>query len=165
MSADDMFSSTLPDLKGLMKKLDAMNEKQNSAMIKGINKGADVILAEQKRLISAKSKRLENALKKSRVIISKNKVSVASGYQADAFSGENSIGVMGMTYEFGRPGKSRGRDKETMKQTRHGEEVDVKKGLIVPVPHVRRGFDNKVEEAADACIETVEEVLDGEWDK
>ena len=37
MSADDMFSSTLPDLKGLMKKLDAMNEKQNSAMIKGTN--------------------------------------------------------------------------------------------------------------------------------
>lgn len=168
MSADETFSSKLPEFKALIQKLNAMDEKQNAAMRKGLSKGADIILAEQQRLISDKSKRLKNAIRKSKLTVTKkHNVSYSTGYFDDAFTedadGFNS-GIIGLMFEYGRPGKSSSKRKNpTMKQKRNDKEVDVKKGLIAPVPHIRRGFDNKLEAAAEACIETVNNALSEEW--
>ena len=181
MSASEMYSSELPDLKGLMSKLDAMNEESNKAIRKGINRGGDIILAEQKRLISGKSGRLEKAFKKSKLIVGKKgDVGISTGYQEDSFNTQashgkkywqkESVGVIGLTFEFGRPGESPQRSGKTMKQTRKRKknkkseavptEVEINKGLIVPVPHIRRGFDNKVEEAVNATAEELESAID-----
>ena len=46
-----------------------------------------------------------------------------------------------------------------MKQVRHGKEVEVLKGTIQPQPHIRRGFDNKVNEAVKGVIESVDSEL------
>ena len=46
-----------------------------------------------------------------------------------------------------------------MNQTRNGKNVKVKKGLIVPTPHIRRGYDIKIGEAAEACAEIFEEEI------
>lgn len=193
MSAEEIFHSELPDIKAMINKLDAFDEKANKAIRDGINKGGDVILAEQKRLISTKKvgKRLAKALKKSRVYMNKNGVlGVKIGYQEDSFnvgSGnkywqKESDGIIGLTYEFGRPGQSSQRSGKTMKQKRRRREkiparskrknakgwkysdaklteVDISKGAIVPVPHVRRGFDNKAEQAAEVVVREIEKAL------
>ena len=182
MSAEEMFHSELPDIRSMINKLNAFDEKANKAIRDGINKGGDIILAEQKRLISTQKvgKRLSKALKKSRLTVSKKHfVSVNTGYQEDSFNvgagdkywQKESDGIIGLTYEFGRPGQSPQRSGETMKQKRKNAkgwkyseaeptEVTIKKGAIAPVPHVRRGFDNKVEEAVNAVAQELETALD-----
>lgn len=194
MSAEEMFNSELPDIRSMINKLNAFDEKANKAIRDGINKGGDIILAEQKRLISTQKvgKRLSKALKKSRLTVSKKHfVSVSTGYQEDSFNvgagdkywQKESDGIIGLTYEFGRPGQSPQRSGETMKQKRKRRkkvpsssnrknakgwkyseaeptEVTIKKGAIAPVPHVRRGFDNKVEEAVNAVAQELETALD-----
>lgn len=178
MSAEEMFHSELPDIRSMINKLNAFDEKANKAIRDGINKGGDIILAEQKRLISTQKvgKRLSKALKKSRLTVSKKHfVSVSTGYQEDSFNvgagdkywQKESDGIIGLTYEFGRPGQSPQRSGKTMKQKRKRRkseaeptEVTIKKGAIAPVPHVRRGFDNKVEEAVNAVAQELETALD-----
>ncbi len=190
MSAEEMFHSELPDIRAMINKLNAFDEKANKAIRDGINKGGDIILAEQKRLISTQKvgKRLSKALKKSRLTVSKKHfVSVSTGYQEDSFNvgagdkywQKESDGIIGLTYEFGRPGQSPQRSGGTMKQTRKRRkkipvsskrknakgwkyseaeptEVTIKKGAIAPVPHIRRGFDNVVEKAAEAVANKIE---------
>lgn len=194
MSSEEMFHSELPDIRAMINKLNAFDEKANKAIRDGINKGGDIILAEQKRLISTQKvgKRLSKALKKSRLTVSKKHfVSVSTGYQEDSFNvgagdkywQKESDGIIGLTYEFGRPGQSPQRSGETMKQTRKRRkkipvssnrknakgwkyseaeptEVTIKKGAIAPVPHIRRGFDNKIEEAVNAVAQELEKALD-----
>ena len=200
MSAEEVFHSELPDIRSMIKKLDAFDERANKVIRDGINRGGDIILAEQRRLIGSQKvgKRLSKAIKKSRLTVSKknkNFVSVSMGYQEDSFnvgSGDKywqkeSDGIIGLTYEFGRPGQSPQRSGETMKQKRKRRkkvpvsskrknakglkyseaeptEVTIKKGAIAPVPHVRRGFDNKVEEAADAAVNIVVQALEKVWE-
>ena len=71
-----------------------------------------------------------------------------------------------MTYEFGRPGNGVfepfgiDRSSPTMIQVRNGEEVEVNKGTIQAEPHIRRGFDNVVEQAAQAVIDSISAELD-----
>ena len=83
-------------------------------------------------------------------------------------------GVIGLTYEFGRPGKSTAhhRNSPTMKQIRRRipnkdakrseqkkavpTEVDIRKGTIQPHSHIRRGFDGKKKESARIVISVVE---------
>ena len=194
MSAEEVFHSDLPDLKKLISQLDAMDEKANQAIRSGVNKAGDIILAEQKRLISSHDvgKRLSKALKKGQLYFNKKGTAViTTGYQSDSFnvgSGDKywqkeSDGIIGLTYEFGRPGQSPQRSGKTMKQKRKRRkkvsvsskrknakgwkyseadltEVTIKKGAIAPVPHVRRGFDNKVEEAVNAVAEILEEAIE-----
>ena len=118
------------------------------------------------------------------------------GYQSDSFkvgSGDKywqkeSAGIIGMTYEFGRPGESRQRSGETMKQKRKRRkkipvrsnrknakgwkyseavptEVEISKGMIAPVPHIRRGFDNKKEEAAELLFRELENAIERAWNE
>lgn len=88
------------------------------------------------------------------------------------FADKERPGIIGMMYEFGRPGKSRMRSGSQMKQIRlripnKGEkrkywlkavpkEVEIEKGKISPRPHIRRGFDNKIREVTEKTIEALE---------
>lgn len=167
-SGESVFTSTLPDLKGLLKKLDATKDSSNEAIRRGVNAGADIVMEEQKRLIRGKSRRLADAISKSGIVVEKKgAVSVSTGYQEDCFNvgqgkeywKRESVGIIGLVHEFGRPGESPGRTDPVMKQTRNGKKVKVKKGLIVPTPHIRRGHDIKIGEAAEACAEIFEEEI------
>ena len=159
--ADELFSTELPDIQALIKTLDVFNENVNKAVREGINKGADIILAEQKRLAPEK---LSEYISKGKLYVTKKGVvGITTGYQANAFkpdeNGKNH-GVIGMVYEFGRPGKSPQRSKDTMSQKRHGKIYTVKKGTIQAQPHIRRGFDNKVEEAVQTVIDYINAEID-----
>jgi hypothetical protein len=126
-----------------------------------MHEGADIILAEQRRLADAAGVPfLSEHIREGEVYTTrKGTLGITSGYMSEAFEtdaeGKNA-GVIGLTYEFGRPGQSRTRSKDTMKQTRNGKTVEVSKGKISPRPHIRRGFDNKIREATEKTIEALE---------
>lgn len=118
---------------------------------------------------------------------------VRCGYLEDAFETDAhgfNPGIIGTMYEFGRPGKSDAtrRQSKTVRQKRKRRkkipvsskrknakgwkyseaeptEVEINKGLIVPVPHIRRGFDNVVEKAAEAVANKVEQALEKAWNE
>lgn len=154
-----MFTSELPDLQGLIKQLNLLEPNVNAAVRQAMKSGAEIIMKEQKRLISGKSPELAEAISSSGVYSNrKNELAVTTGYQSDAFQehdGKN-LGIIGLTYEFGRPGQSSQRSGNKMTQVRNGVQVEVKKGKIEPIPHIRRGFDNKIEEAANLTSEALE---------
>lgn len=159
--ADELFSTELPDIQALIKTLDVFNENVNKAVREGINKGADIILAEQKRLAP---KKLSEYISKGKLYVTKKGViGITTGYQSNAFKPDengSNHGLAGMVYEFGRPGTSPQRSKDTMSQKRHGKIYTVKKGTIQAQPHIRRGFDNKVEEAVQTVINYINSEID-----
>lgn len=166
--AEELLSIEIPNINAVIQKLNLLDENVNRAVRKSMKSGADVIQKEQMRLIEDTSKRLAKAISKSKIYVNrKNDICISTGYQASTFrqSKDGNIGVIGMTFEFGRPGKSAGHSCKTMKQKRKRKsagggmelkEVEVNKGTIQPVPHIRRGFDNKVKQAAETVISEVQ---------
>ena len=157
-----MFTSELPDLQTLIQRLNLLDENVNAAVRQALKSGAEIIMKEQKSLIDGEGTKheLAEAISCSGVYSnSENELAVTTGYQSSAFEesddGKN-LGIIGMTYEFGRPGQSDRRGWNTMWQTRNGKNVEVYKGKIEPIPHIRRGFDNKIEEAANLTSEALE---------
>lgn len=69
--SDVTFSTELPDFNELIRKLDMFDENVNKAVRSALNEGADMIVAEQKRLISGKSERLAENISKSRIYTTK----------------------------------------------------------------------------------------------
>lgn len=178
MSAEEMFSSNIPDVQKLIKELDMMNDDINRIVRDAVNKGADIILAEQRRLAPYK---LSEYIAKGAIYTNrKGVVGITVGYQPDVFKPDEKgrrYGLIGMTYEFGRPGTSDRRSSPKMKQTRKRipnkktakrknwkeavpTEVEISKGTIQPVPHIRRGFDNVKEQAAQAAWDSITSELE-----
>lgn len=206
--SEEVFSSDMPDLQSLIKKLDMFDEETNKAVRTAMRKGADVIMNEQKRLISGKGKWIADAISKSSIYANKkSEISISIGYHSDAFNYEatkyqkyrahtvrkgvvhdgdywkkaskENPGVIGLMFEFGRPGTSTAhhRNKPTMKQVRKRipnkktarrlywddavpTEVEISKGTIQAVPHIRRGFDIKKEEAVNIVLDAVNREID-----
>lgn len=178
----DTFSTDLPDLQSLINQLDMFNEDVNRTVRESVHKGADIIMNEQKRLISGKSQKLADAISKSRVYTTKKSgIGISTGYMPDAFETDSdgfNPGIVGMVFEFGRPGQSTAQRKnEKMKQIRKRipnketarrkdweeavpTEVEIRKGKIQPQSHIRRGFDNKVEEAVKVVFDSVSSCID-----
>ncbi len=224
------FSMEMPDIQGLIKQLDLMNEYANQEVRDGLHEAAEMICREQKRLapysflkdaITVGKIKLRNPYTQivqtdSSNIMLHNKatkktyagvLSITTGYHENAFNYEQTKnhdrrtytvsrkgivhdgdywkqaskekpGIIGMTYEFGRPGKSSAhhRNSDTMKQIRKRipnksekrkywkkavpTEVDWKKGRIQPHPHIGRGFDNKVNEAVQILIKHINNAID-----
>lgn len=156
----DYIDMDIPDLDGFIRDLDLTKDEVARAIPKAMQQGAKKIVAEQQRLIRDTSKRCAAAIGYSGVFSDKRgKFGVSCGYLSDAFAKKDADGsnpgVIGVMYEHGRPGSSRYRTATKMKQTRHGKQVEVSKGAIAPVPHIRYGFDLKIGEAADTVINTV----------
>lgn len=183
MPTEDFISCDFPDLDAFIKELDLMDERVNAALRRGLNAGADIIRDEQRRIILNKppapvkdgktSRRIsKGSLAKLAQAISKGSIyttrsgglGISTGYQNDAFRTDAdgfNAGVVGMTYEFGRPGESTNRRRsETMTQTRHGRRFKVRKGAIQPVSHIRAGFDAAVNRAANEVIAEYEREMD-----
>ena len=156
----DAFYCDLPDLQGFIRQLDLLDGNVNAAVRQGMNEGADIILAEQRRRADATGVPfLARHIGKGRIYSTKRGgLGITTGYQAEAFGADEdgkNVGVVGLTYEFGRPGQSRTRSSDKMKQQRGGKVVEVSKGKIAPRPHIRPAFDAKVKEASDRTIEAV----------
>ena len=156
----DTFHSDIPDLSKFMKSLDMLDENVSKAAVTGLKKGADIIVNAQKRRISAKSQRLADAISKGTIYTTKKgSVGISTGYHAGAFKKDKdgfSTGLVGMVFEFGRPGQKG----DTMKQKRNGETVTVKIGAVQPVPHIRAGFDEAGNSASQTVIDTVSAEID-----
>lgn len=152
----EVISSEIPDLNGFIKELNLFDKDLNNAVRKGIHNGGSIIEAEQKRLAPEKTK---DAISKGKIYITKKGIiGIKVGYQSSAFkvnSNGDNLGIIGVTYEFGRPGQSPQRSKPTMKQIRNGKEVIVNKGTIQPQPHIRRGYDNKINQACDTIFNSI----------
>lgn len=161
----DGFSMDFDGLGDFIEKLNLLDDNVNAAVRAGIHDGAALIEAEQKRLAPSKT---ASAIKTGSIYSTKKgKLKVDVGYLSDSFKkNENGdgLGLIGTIYEFGRPGSSPQRSSDTMIQKRGGTEYEVKKGTIQPVPHIRRGFDNKSGQAALITVnyvnDKIEEVFD-----
>ena len=156
----------LPDLDGFIKKLDMYDQQQNEALRTALHQVGDNMKQAQKRRISGVKvgDKLSEYITCGAVYTTeKGSLGIRSGYQAGAFKTDSdgfNPGVVGMTWEFGRPGQSPRRSGPTMTQTRNGKKVTVKKGAIQPVPHIRAGFDDTVEQNVQTLINAVNAVTD-----
>lgn len=177
--SDDFISADFPNLDSFIKQLDLMNENVNKTLRNALYEAGKMIEQEQKRCIlgaayqkkekkkggSTLGARLAPHISVGKIFpTKKGSLSISSGYQDDAFKTEAdgfNPGVVGMTWEFGRPGQSSSyRRNENMRQKRNGKTLKVKKGAIQPVPHIRRGFDNVKEQAAQTVIEAYNREID-----
>ena len=144
----------------LTQSLLAMGKEGRQAVIDGVSECTEMITQRQRELCPVDS--IKQYITKGRIAISpKGTVGMSTGYQDDAFdrsySKESPPGVIGLTFEFGRPGESDKGSSPTMKQVRNGKVVTVEKGSIDPVPHIRRGFDETAEHASDHLIQLFEQ--------
>lgn len=134
--AGEAFQTDFPDLKGFIKQLDMLDDNVNKSVRKNIKKGAGFIMSEQKRLIEGTAQFLADAIEMGDIYFTKNgTIGITTGYQYDAFNYEDTArkkyrthtvsrhgivhdgdywqyadkehaGVIGLMFEFGRPGKS-----------------------------------------------------------
>lgn len=179
MPTDDFISCDFPNLDAFIKQLDLTKENVNKALRAAMYESGKMIEQEQKRCILGAAyqkkekkkgggtlgERLAPHISVGKIFSTKKGVlGISSGYQDDAFAADSKgvkPGVLGMIWEFGRPGKSSSyRSNENMKQKRNGKRVTVKKGTIQPVPHIRRGFDNVKNRAAQTVIEAYNREID-----
>lgn len=156
--SDDFISCDFPDLDAFIKELDLMDERVNAALRTALHGVGTMIEQAQRRCISGEKvgRKLAPHIRKGEIFTAKNgSLGISSGYQADAFRTDAdgfNPGVVGMTYEFGRPGQSAYRRSETTTRTRNGKRYKVKKGAIQAVSHIRRGFDSVKNEAVNTAI-------------
>ncbi len=164
--SNEFFSMEMPDLDGFIKKLDMYDQQQNEALRTALHQVGDNMKQAQKRRISGVKvgDKLSEYITCGAVYTTeKGSLGIRSGYQKEAFKPDSdgfNPGVVGMTWEFGRPGQSPRRSGPTMTQTRNGKKVTVKKGTIQPVPHIRAGFDDTVEQNVQTLINAVNAVTD-----
>ena len=164
MPEEDFINCDFPDLDSFIRQLDLLKPNVKTAVSAAMSRGADMIKNEQKRLISGKSSKLAAAIDTSDVEVTKGgALKVTSGYQRGAFerNGRNFVpGVVGMVYEYGRPGQSHYRAKPTAVRRIKGKKFTYNKGAIQPVPHIRRGFDNVKNQAAQEVIDAYNREMD-----
>lgn len=134
------------DIQDMINALDVMDDAVNERAASSIREGAEIIVQEQRRLISGRSKKLPELIKAGKARVSKEgKYTVACGYDTEAIK----EGFEGLIMEFGRPGKSSGGvDKK-------GRRI----GKVTPTPHIFRAVDNKGDEATSHVVNSVSEVI------
>ena len=156
----------MPDLQGLIQRLNMFDQKQNEAARKALDDIGDNIANAQRRLIQGVKggDKLARNITRSRIYTTKKGVlGVKAGYQAGAFKTDSNgfnAGLVGVIREFGRPGQSARRSGKTMTQTRNGKKVTVSKGTIQSHPHIRPGFDQTLEANVQTLVNAVNEVVD-----
>lgn len=181
--SDVFFSMDIPDLQGLIKQLDMFDENQNKAVRKALHKIGKNIQQAQRRKISgiAGGDKLSKAINVGNVYTTKKgSLGITSGYQTEAFKMDSdgfNPGIVGMVREFGRPGQSPERKGDKMTQTRKRipnkktakrknwekaipTKVEISKGTIQPLSHIRAGFDETLEQNVQLMVDAVNEVID-----
>ncbi len=164
--SNEFFSMEMPDIQGFIKKLDMYDQQQNEALLTALHKVGDNMEQAQKRRIEGAKvgEKLSKHITCGKVYTTKKGVlGITSGYQAGAFKTDSdgfNPGIVGMTWEFGRPGQSQQRSGTTMMQTRNGKRVEVNKGAIQPVPHIRAGADDTFEQNWQTLVNAANSVTD-----
>lgn len=164
--SNEFFSMEMPDIQGFIKKLDMYDQQQNEALLTALHKVGDNMKQAQKRRIEGAKvgEKLSKHITCGKVYTTKKGVlGITSGYQAGAFKTDSdgfNPGIVGMTWEFGRPGQSPQRSGTTMTQTRNGKKVTVRKGAIQPVPHIRFGADDTLEQNVQTLVNAANSVTD-----
>lgn len=164
---DEIITSDFTGLQEMIDSLDLLNEKVNSAVRAGLEKGGDIIVEEQKRLAEEINSRLPECIGKSGVYTTSKGV---LGFRAGYTSNSNGYLPVGMTFEFGRPGNSsvQRRRKKRMwyfyRKRKDGKSTKVimtqEKGVIQPRPHIRRGFHNTADHASQVIIDEVKKSIE-----
>ncbi len=160
-NSDAFFSMEMPDLQGLIAQLDMFDQDVNGALRQVLHQiGDNIVRAQRKHIEGTRvGKRVSPHISRSRVYTTqKGLLGITAGYQPGAFKKDAegfNAGVVGMTYEFGRPGTSPQRSGKTMKQMRNGKQVEVNKGTIQPVPHIRLGYDETLEQNIQTLVNAV----------
>ncbi len=154
-----IISTEIPNIQAFIKTLNLFDSCVKEAVQNGLHEGAEIIATEQKRLISARpsktgsNTKLASLIKVGTIRTKKNgNVYCDVGYNSEAIKEAPESVVI----EFGRPASR----KNKMKQNRHGKDYEITIGNIDAYSHIRRGFDNKIAEAAQKMIDTVNQALD-----
>ena len=163
------FSETLSmddsDIGKLISSLDLMKEDVRGAVAEGLRAGAEIIAAEQRRLAGEISSKLPPAISVGKIeTTKKGRLRIASGYLHFNGSDSKDPAVIGSVFEYGRPGKSKAHSDPKrywsyVSKTGKRVEMEQLKGKIEPRPHIRRGFDNKKEEACRVLEDRVNSVI------
>ncbi len=168
----DFITADYPDIDSFIKELDMFDENVNKALRSSIHICGEKIAGAQKRKIRFKSKRLADAISVGSVYTTEDgALGITVGYQSSAFDVDydtdnpTRIGVVGLVYEFGRPGQSSA-TRSSPETYRHinGDIFSgfkVKKGTIRPIPHIRSGFD----EIKPFCAKILINAFNAEIDK
>ena len=148
----------------LLDSLDYVDKSVQRAVKTGMYAGAKIIQNEQKRLILARpnkkgtgSSKLANLIKISHTI-TKDKYGtyrIFVGYSKEVLNQHPEALVI----EFGRPSLYRKNVSFTIEQVRNGEKVEVVNGYVPEYSHIRRAWDNKVKEATQAVIDSIDKEL------
>lgn len=136
-----------PDIADFANNLGRCKAELSRNVDEALEAGAEEIANEQKRIMSQKSTKLSNYIHIKPGITSKGKRYYEVGY-----TGQEPVEkwLYGVVLEFGRPGKRNKAYVMQKRKTKNGiEEIKVRNGWIEEYSHIRRGFDNKVESAAE----------------
>lgn len=159
--ADDMFDLGLEQFQQqiniLVRDLDQMSEAVEAGAVEAANEAAEMIAAEQRRLLSAavfqRKKADLAALIKVKKSNSKKYYRLNIGYDSETIKAHPEVLVI----EYGRPGKSARRMKPTDKLGR-------KKGDFPPqTPHIKPGFILAKDKAAEYFREKLLEIAKQKW--
>lgn len=172
--ADDMFDLGLEQFQQqiniLVRDLDQMNEAVEAGAVEAANEAAEMIAAEQRRLLSAANfKKRKNNLAnfiKVRQSSSKKYYRLNIGY--DSWTIKNFPEVL--VIEYGRPGKSARRISPVQKDfemTRDGKTYKIKgrrKGDFPPqTPHIKPGFILAKDKATEHFRDRLLEIAQRKW--
>lgn len=136
-----------PDIDKFVKTLDRCSIRLNADVGEALGKSAKIIEQEQKRIISQKSHNL------SQYIHSKaEKTTKEKQYYRIGYTGEEAVDewLCGMVLEFGRPGK----------KNKGYDSLGRRNGRMEEFSHIRRGFDNKVDEADKTVQKAFDNIVD-----
>lgn len=152
----EFFQCRIPNIESFIDDLDRVRAELNPAIDEALDNGAELIMQEQRRIISQKSHRLSSYIKRKSSKTTKGKMRYSIGYIYDESTVDD---VMpGLVFEFGRPGKSKNRG--TIEREVNGKTYEVRNGYIPEYSHIRRGFDNKIDEANEILDNTFSKVVD-----
>lgn len=160
--ADDMFNLGLEQFQQqidlLVRDLDQMSDAVEAGAIDAANEAAEMIAAEQKRLLSAanfrnKTTDLAALIKVKQWSKSKKYYRLNIGYDSETIKTHPEVLVI----EYGRPGKSARRMKST-------DSLGRKKGDFPPqTPHIKPGFILAKDKAAEHFREKLLEIAKRKW--
>lgn len=138
-------------MQAMIKDIDIMNDELVNSTVETLKDGAEIIADEQRRLISGKSSKLAGLIKVGKIVTTKKgNANVLVGYDSEAIE----KAPEGVILEFGRPSGKKSVDK-----------LGRKIGKMNAIPHIRKGFDNKKEEATNKVVERLDSIIKERWSK
>ncbi len=149
----EFISFEIPNVNEFIRRLSTIEQELDEKVTQSLENGARAVADEQKRIISSKSDTLPNY-----ITIKADKTKRGNKYYRIGYIGADTVDkwLHGAVLEFGRPGK---RGRGTIKQTRHGREVDVRNGYIPEYSHIRRAFDLHGESIAESVKTAFDQIV------